>query len=478
MNIHPSGIAGKHNRRKDLPPQQPAGQAPDPTTALSPVPDGVPAVLRNSHGWVGWRYVPRPGRGKPAKLPINPLTGGPAGPTNPRTWGRFDDAVAACRTLGLSGIGFVFHPAGPFAGLDLDRVRDPDTGELHPGARAVLREVDTYAEVSPSGTGVKAFGFARIDPAGPHKLGGIEVYDRDRFFAVTGRRLPDFPAAVEPRQEQFRRLQARLRKPTRPPGPGVTRPNTGGGFAGPDHELLGRAFAARNGAAVRRRWDGDRGGCPSASEALLGLARLLAFWTGPDEARLLALVGGSPLGSAAEAERGKWESRRPGGTWGLVLVRKAIDTCPEFYAGPPTAKPTPPPDEHHCISSGSHSGVVSCPVGTALRRVEHGDVPAGVGQRVRAKTARLRNGLVRLAGVCWHLAGREAGGQFPLGVEVVARAFGVGINTSSRWLNALDEQGVIRLLKKGNSFSGRASEWEWVGFGPPPADVPRVPCAA
>jgi hypothetical protein len=85
---------------------------------------------------------------------------------------------------------------------------------------------------------------------------------------------------------------------------------------------------------IRAYWNGNRLGKPSASEALLALARLLAFYTGHDEDRLERLILQSPLFASTEAERVKWTSRRRGGTWGRVyVVQKAISTCPTFYSG-------------------------------------------------------------------------------------------------------------------------------------------------
>jgi hypothetical protein len=71
-----------------------------------------------------------------------------------------------------------------------------------------------------------------------------------------------------------------------------------------DQTLLARMFAARNGAAVRRLWDGDASGYPSSSEADLALCRHLAFWTGGDASRIDALFRQSGL-----YREDKWHDR-------------------------------------------------------------------------------------------------------------------------------------------------------------------------
>src|SRR5690606_23560882 len=85
-----------------------------------------------------------------------------------------------------------------FIGIDLDGCRDPETGDLEPWAAAVYsRFSGTYAEVSPSGTGIKIFARTthtwdtrnQIDATADNKYGKtpqIEVYQAGRFFCVTG----------------------------------------------------------------------------------------------------------------------------------------------------------------------------------------------------------------------------------------------------------------------------------------------------
>src|SRR5262249_5967459 len=105
----------------------------------------VPAELRSLRQWVVWRYVPREGEGKPTKVPYNVRTGAKAATDNPDTWCSFDEAQHA-RHL-YDGIGFVFSPNDPFAGIDLDYCMDPMTGTLQPWARTIFEQCGpTYAE--------------------------------------------------------------------------------------------------------------------------------------------------------------------------------------------------------------------------------------------------------------------------------------------------------------------------------------------
>jgi putative DNA primase/helicase len=292
-------------------------------------PANIPEQLRLVPQWLVWRIKPN-GHKKPKKVPVSPKTGREIDYTNRRNLMGFDGAVSLYLNNTVHGIGFAFTAADPFAGVDLDRCRNPMTCNLEPFAESLLKELDTYAEVSVSGTGVHAIALAAHDPTGPKRRAGIELYDRARYFTFTGHRLAQTPLTVEDREPVLRAIQDRLREARKPPPAASGRHS----FGGPDAALLTLAFGAKNGSKVRAYWYGERMGKPSASEALLGLARLLAFYTGPDEARLERLIVGSPLFAATETERPKWTSARPGGTWGGVyVVRKAIESCTEYYKG-------------------------------------------------------------------------------------------------------------------------------------------------
>mgnify|MGYP000505854781 CR=1 FL=1 len=74
-------------------------------------------------------------------------------------------------------------------GIDLDDCRDPETGELNELAQEVLNRIDGYAEVSPSGTGIKLFAKTNLDGSRTKKEAGVELYREGRYFTVTGRVL-------------------------------------------------------------------------------------------------------------------------------------------------------------------------------------------------------------------------------------------------------------------------------------------------
>lgn len=149
--------------------------------------DPVPVSLRQLDRWCVWKYV-QLANGKWTKTPVNAITGNGAMSNNASTWAPFAKAQAALLdSRDLAGPG-IFLGEG-LIGVDVDNCVTDDL-ELTPLGIAVLKEVRGYAEFSPSGRGIKIITRGTIPQSkADHKL-GLEVYDRARFFAVTGHAVP------------------------------------------------------------------------------------------------------------------------------------------------------------------------------------------------------------------------------------------------------------------------------------------------
>ena len=161
--------------------------------------EAVPPELRAGTRFVAYRFEDR-GDPKPAKMPYSPKTLKAASSTAPADWATFDLAVKYAQVAGLDGVMRAFDPADGMVGIDLDNCRDPETGELAPWAAEYVRRLDSYTEVSPSGTGVKLWAYGALPPHGRHK-GDVEMYDRARFFTLTGRHLEGTPREVKYRPD-------------------------------------------------------------------------------------------------------------------------------------------------------------------------------------------------------------------------------------------------------------------------------------
>jgi primase-polymerase (primpol)-like protein len=157
--------------------------------------------MRDLRQWLCWRQEER--EGKPTKVPYSPATGQRASSTNPETWTGYQEALRACKDQGYGGIGFVFTPEDEFCGVDLDRCLNPETGEMEGWAQEVIGELDSYTEISPSGTGVHILVRGEL-PEGRNRKERFEAYDRGRYFTVTGQHLAGTPLSIKSRQEQLR----------------------------------------------------------------------------------------------------------------------------------------------------------------------------------------------------------------------------------------------------------------------------------
>src|SRR5829696_4200660 len=122
------------------------------TTAVDPpIIENIPEQLTERPQWVCWRLEQRDG--KLTKVPYTPGTERRASSTDLMTWGTFDEALAAYefgraipvveegRRPYYDGIGFVFSSADPFVGIDLDKCRDPEDGEITAWAQKILDRV-------------------------------------------------------------------------------------------------------------------------------------------------------------------------------------------------------------------------------------------------------------------------------------------------------------------------------------------------
>jgi len=146
--------------------------------------ENIPEEMRQRPQWLVWKLEERDD--KLTKVPYIAGGVGKASSTDSLTWRSFEEAVQALETGRYTGIGFVFSSGDPFAGVDLDNCRDPETGELEEWAAKIVEAFGSYAEASQSGTGVHII----VKGKAPNKRRDkVEAYSSERYFAMTGRVL-------------------------------------------------------------------------------------------------------------------------------------------------------------------------------------------------------------------------------------------------------------------------------------------------
>jgi len=312
-----------------------------------------PASIKELNQWVGYMLVDNPDKPKPDKIPVNPqkLTG--AMSNNPATWSDYKTArecvgkqatVYQKRKTGnemvtgtVSGIGIMF--ANRLCGIDIDGCLID--GKLSENAADIINTMQSYTEVSPSGTGVHILFWGEIEdnPSLYKKnpTNGIEIYQTGRFFTVTGNVMdPRYPvndctdAIKNVRQKYMQKNNVTIKSATSQVALNAA-------------EILRKAKSAHNGAAFSKLWQGDTSayaynnpdGSRNAghSEADQALCSMLAFWTGRNTALMDELFRQSDL------FRPKWDEMRGSQTYGAMTIDKAVQGCREVYCASHDTKP-------------------------------------------------------------------------------------------------------------------------------------------
>jgi primase-polymerase (primpol)-like protein len=215
--------------------------------------------LRDARRWVVWNLEDR--QGKPTKVPYQAVCpSARASSTDSTTWADFSAALAAVEDGKADGLGFVLGDG--YAGVDLDACRHPETGAVTAEAQAIINELSSYAEISPSGAGVHIL--LRGDlPAGGRRQGHVEIYADGRYFTVTGHHLEETPTTIEERTAQLVTLHGCLFGANG--GKGYDQrpvPRPMGTVPDEDAVLLERARGATNGAKFFALWAGERSPTP------------------------------------------------------------------------------------------------------------------------------------------------------------------------------------------------------------------------
>lgn len=149
-------------------------------TPLPVIPENLPQELKECSQWVCWKYD-WDGK-KWTKPPYRP-NGYKADKTNPNHYSEFVIVMAAYQKGHFDGIGFVLTKNDPFVAIDIDHCLNGSV--LTEEARGIISIMESYTEISPSGTGIRIF----VKGAIPRNMKkGIEIYGRDSYVTVTGQR--------------------------------------------------------------------------------------------------------------------------------------------------------------------------------------------------------------------------------------------------------------------------------------------------
>ncbi|CQR51071.1 phage NrS-1 polymerase family protein [Haloferax massiliensis] len=309
----------------------------------------LPDDLLERANWVGWRTETCDGA---ETAILQDATGGPASVTDASTWATFDEALAFVRDGRADGVGYVFTDDDPFVSIELDNCRDTDTGATAAWARTLVDRLDSYTEVSPSGTGLQVIVRGTL-PLGRTRADALELSAGARFCPVTGDRVDGAPPAVAERSDALAAIHGAYvevdpEPPTVTPVESVNAldstnpdaPSAGRApadarldeISGPgndldDDEIVDRASTTVNRVTFTHLWRGDASDYDDRDEADAALCSILAFWTAGDARQMCRLFRDSGL------FRPKWDevAYADGSTYGAKTVQRAIRETSEFY---------------------------------------------------------------------------------------------------------------------------------------------------
>ncbi|MDO4764712.1 MAG: AAA family ATPase [Eubacteriales bacterium] len=276
--------------------------------------DNIPEELRKLPQWVLWRLTD----GK--KIPYQP-TGVRASTTNKEHYSSYNDVISRHFMGGYSGIGFVFTAEDEYFGIDMDNaVVD---GQYTADAIKVLNQFagKAYAELSQSGKGIHIIAKGKLPKN--HKSKVIEMYDKDRYFVFTGKRINGLETITNCQKEIEDVHSWYFDKST------VDTPDLIFGERPEDFDLICDMYQSKSGEKIKKLWAGDISEYNNDhSAADQALCNFLAFWLKKDKEEMDRFFRMSGLC------RPKWDEIHNGkDTYGQMTIQKAIDGCRDVYTG-------------------------------------------------------------------------------------------------------------------------------------------------
>lgn len=307
--------------------------------------------LKQQKQWVNYILYPR-SDGSYSKPPIDPHTLKNGSSTDPRQWVDYRSAAdqvgkeavfkpkdAPEYHAPVEGTGIVI--TGQYCGIDLDHV--VKNGKIiAPFAEKLLQKMDTYSELSVSGTGLHLLLYAddltedvggkyHVDGDGNYKKDGeyvVEVYaypnkTGGRYLTVTEKVFHDRPLVhgkghmLRQIREYFENVKSRGIETNR-----ANTPPSVGSYNQPertDEEVLAMALRYDKDGSFRMLFDGElslHGGDHSAADQ--AFVNKLASWTNGNRLQMDRIFRNSGL------MRPKWDERRGSGTYGSMTIDRAL----------------------------------------------------------------------------------------------------------------------------------------------------------
>lgn len=290
--------------------------------------ENIPDELKKEKRWCLYKITQRDG--KNTKLPLMP-NGKTAKSNDKTTWNSYEDCIAALnRNIG-DGLGFMLGDG--YIGIDIDKVSDDIfvySMDYHAKSMTAdfLRGISTYAEISPSKTGLHFIGKGEV-PGERKRYKNLEIYDKDRFFTVTGNVIKDrnrnkvinIDSELKPLYEKYMPKINVINS--------ENKRNQITTFLKDDQDivekLFDRGYFSYTGEDLRRIYYGNyESYFNSQSEADFFMLQRLLYYTA-DVEQAISLMENSGL------KREKWYKRRGNTDYIHYIADKAIGSINQFY---------------------------------------------------------------------------------------------------------------------------------------------------
>lgn len=276
----------------------------------------IPHALKGWNQWVVWKYDVVGGR--QTKIPYT-VGGIKASTIDPNTWCSFDVAKAYFDSGYADGIGFVFTKNDPFIGIDWDHcVKD---GKVDQTVWEEVKSIGSYAEYSPSGTGIHVICTGDYKKTGKCRGNDREVYDHARFFTMTGNHIPEtFDDVHEYTSGSLQHVLDKINPTFDPitPRGNVFKYTPVQSFSNENaKEVFNKCKTGDNKNKFKRLMNGIIVGYPSHSEADMALCNIIAEYT-DNPITIDYIFRNSKL------FRDKWDRVRNGMSYGNITITSAI----------------------------------------------------------------------------------------------------------------------------------------------------------
>lgn len=276
--------------------------------------ENIPIELIERNNWILWKWILRENKWT---KPLYQINGKNAKSDDPSTWTDYHTAYETLNSVDdFDGIGFVISDGSGYTGIDWDDCLDGYT--IAAEIKEWLYRFDSYTEISPSQHGLKTLIKGKLPSIGHHSK-NIGVFDKTRYFCITGNILNGFSKAIESRQKE---LDAFIRtywpldyKPTKKAECKPLPPT--------EQDIIEKALTANDGGKFRKLWNGDWSDYTSQSEADMALCCKLAFWVDKDPNKIDSMFRQSGL------MRDKWDRE----DYRDKTLKRALATSSDTYSG-------------------------------------------------------------------------------------------------------------------------------------------------